>query len=178
VVEDGLASATTVLSKAVQVAQAAANAAQTTADEAVGAGTVSDSATDPAVDVAADGLWVAGPQVDLTSVAAGTLTLTGTGPQQDDNVLLATSPGTTFGEFRVVEIEGMTETTLFTGTFKAVLSPSVPNAGITNLSSEDVADFSAARTSTGAISYRLDVRQTTGPAILDLSLYIFARRAA
>ena len=108
------------------------------------------------------------------------LTINGTGPQQTDAVLIAGAPGPITGEFRVVEIVGASDTTVFTGLFN--VAPASFDAGeppvVTNRSVSDVSAFSSARTSTGSVSYRLDVRRTSGGALVsDLSLYLFARRA-
>jgi len=172
---DELLDQTLTLAVSTQAARSAANAAQTTADSALGAGTVSDAATDPAIDLTVTDEWVQGPQVDLTGVVAGNLTLTGTGPDTDADVSL--SGGTTAqGEFRVMEIDAGVETLVFTGTFSAWRNEEF--TAILNQSTSAVADFSEARTSTGAISYRIDARKTSGSAITSLSLYIYARRAA
>lgn len=156
-----------------QAAQSAANNAQATADAAGGGGTVSGAASNPVIDLP-DASWVNGPQVDLTGVVAGDLTLVGSGPQQDDDV--SVSVGATADiEWRVVEIDGMTETTVFTGTARA--RRTTGPATITNFASEELTAFSLARTNTGAISYRTDARATSG-SVLSLALYVFARRAA
>lgn len=158
-----------------QQAQAAANAAQQTADEALADGTVSGSATDPSVSVGLTTAWVPGPQVDLVGVVAGNLTITGTGPQQDADVAFVS--GTTFsGEFRVVEIDGMTETVLDVFSMSAYSTGS--NATVTNNSIAAVEAFNMPLTTTGSLSYRIDVRKTSGGELSDLLLYIFARRAA
>lgn len=164
---------------AAQAAQQAANNAQMTADEALADGTVSGSALDPAVTLTTVGAWVTGPQVDLTSVLAGNLRITGTGPQQDAFVYLSGSDPalTVSGEYRVQEIDGGIETTVFVGAFSAFQGGSDPNATISNDSAASVASFNDARTSTGAISYRVDARILSGNATIDdLDLYVYARR--
>lgn len=160
-----------------QQAQEAANNAQQTADEALADGTVSGSATDPSVDVN-PGPWTLGPQIDLTSVLAGTLTISGSGPQQDANVALSGDDGTSSWEFRVVEVVGGIDDVVFTGSFSADLFSGVTY--ITNTSASAVSSFSSARTSTGAVSYRIDARPSGGVglrSISDLLLYVYARRA-
>lgn len=160
-----------------QAAVAAANEAQTTADEALANGTTSGSASNPSVDILAAG-WVNGPQVDLTGVVAGDLTITGTGPQQDGDVTLSGSfPGSLSCEFRVVEIDGMTETTVYTGAFRVTISLD-ESVTVINDSASEVAAFVLARTSTGAISYRIDVQRLGSRDVGDLLTYIYARRAA
>lgn len=159
-----------------QIAQTAANDAQTTADEALGAGGTAGSATDPTVDITVGAGWITGPQVDLTGVVAGDLKITGSGPLQDSDVnLVAFGAASATYAWRIVEIDGMTETTVFTGAFTAnqITSPSV--ASVVNASSSAAASFVLARTNTGAISYRIDVESST-LTLQSLSLYVYARR--
>jgi hypothetical protein len=155
-----------------QAAQTAANNAQSSADGGAPF-TTSGSATGT-VEAGTSG-WQTGPQVDLTAAVVGDLTISGTGPQQDGSTI-ATQNIT--GDFRVVEIIGMAETTVFTGSGSIFAgSP----ATVLNNSSATVAAFSLARASTGAVSYRIDWQRTDGGALeagVDLPLYIFARRAA
>lgn len=161
---------------AAQAAAQAANQAQQTADDALANGTVSGSANDPSMTLAGTG-WVTGPQVDLASVLAGTLTIPGTGPQQDLDVTLSSVPGTFAGEYRIIEIDGVTETLVFTGNMSANQSLGEPTATVSNDSVADVAAFSDPAATTGAISYRLDARRTSGANLNDVYFYIYARRA-
>lgn len=170
---DGLVPDLTALADGVQVAQATGNAAQDTADLALGLGTVSGSATDPSIDLTTDGVWVEGPQVDLTSVLAGDLTITGSGPVQDDDVSMT---GLTEGEYRIVEDIGGVDTVLYTGLFTVVEKGSMPV--VKNVNTTDVAAFVSARSSTGAVTYRIDARKTSGSPVTSLALYVYARRAA
>lgn len=159
----------------VQGAAQAANDAQTTADEALGAGTVSGSNTDPVIDLISDGIWVFGPVVSLSSVLAGDLTFTGSGPIQDSDVDLV-GGSVALGDFRLVEVVGGVDTVLFTGSFSA--NGSIAPVTITNYDATGVAAFVSARSSTGAVNYRIDARKTSGAMINSLALYIYARRAA
>jgi len=159
-------------STAAQSAQQAANNAQETADAAGGTAT-SGSASNPSIDLPTLNAWVNGPVVNLTGVVAGNLTITGSGPQQDGDVSVAGTGAN--GEFRIVEIDGMTETTRFTGQMN-IRTFDGSTYTVTNLSSSEVQDFVEARTNTGAISYRIDARRTSGTAVSSLLLYIFARR--
>lgn len=167
----------TAQAEAVQSAAVAANQAQATADAAGGTAT-SGEATDPSINLTtAD--WVLGPQVDLTGLAAGTLTIIGTGPLQDSDVGTSNIPSTVACEFRVVEIVGGVDEVLFTGEF--TVQSYTDKFGqdttiVTNRSSTAVAAFSSARTSTGAVSYRIDARRLTNINVFDLQLYIVARR--
>lgn len=156
-----------------QQAQQAANTAQETADDALGAGTVSGYATNPSIDLLSGG-WVAGPQIDLTGVVAGTLTISGTGPQQDGDVAVSGSDGSMACEFRVVEVVGGVDTVLGTFTFSADLFTGA--SYITNTSGSAVAAFSAPRSTTGAVSYRIDAQKLGSNIVSSLLLYIYARR--
>lgn len=158
-----------------QIAQATANAALGVADTADGGGTVSGSANAPAVNISGE-TWVAGAQVDLTSVVAGDLTMTGSGPQKDDD-LVVTGSADFFGEVRAVEIDGLSETVVLSSTFRVSKASGVISGAFTSA----FADFISARTSTGAISYRLDARRqpsTNSSVVESLALYVYARRAA
>lgn len=159
------------VSQVAQAAQQAANVAQETADQAGGGTAVSGSSS--AIINPLGAAWVNGPQVDLTGVAAGNLTIDGTGPQQDDSM---SSTDNYYGQYRVVEIIGMVETVLFTGDYQVYLGNP---ATVLNQSAAAVAAFSSARISTGAVSYRLDANRTDGGIIvsLDLLLYLFVRRS-
>lgn len=157
------------VSAVAQAAQQAANEAQSTAD----GGTTTSGSASGSVAGGVSG-WQQGPQVDLTAAVVGDLQITGSGPQQDGSV---SSPDTISGEWRIVEIDGMTETTVFVGSYTIYAgSP----ATVLNDSAAAVAAFSLARTNTGAISYRIDAQRTdAGPDIdITLGLYIFSRRAA
>lgn len=168
------------LAEATQQAQTAANDAQATADSASGGGVVSASASDPDVNITGSG-WVAGPQVDLTGVVAGNLTITGSGPIQDANVGSNVVPTNISCEFRIVEIVIGVEEVVFTGTFTVrTYTDKITFENLTtvsNTSASAVSSFSLARTSTGDVSYRIDARKLSSPNVFNLLLYIFARRA-
>jgi len=162
---------------ATQVAQQAANDAQTTAD-----GTSASSGYASAT-VNLGSAWVPGPQVNLTGVVAGTLTIPGTGPQQTETVTMGGSKVGVSGEFRVVEIVSGVETTVYTGNLSVTrvynrYDEGLEAPSVNNLSAAEVGSFSLARTSTGAVSYRLDFRRTTGSlTVLDMGAYLYVRRA-
>lgn len=161
-----------------QNAQETANNAQTDADSAGGGTARSGSASDPAVTLPV-GVWVNGPQVDLTGVAAGTLTIPGSGPLQDDDVTLVGASGDLVSfEFRIVEVILGVDEVLFTGTATAYKEKSGGGSmtTIANGSSTDISAFSSARASTGDVSYRIDARCATR-SITSLLLYVFARRS-
>lgn len=157
-----------------QAAAQAANQAQTSADDP----TVKAGSATGSTDVGAS--WAAGAQVDLTGVIAGTLTLAGSGPIQTTSVE-SDSGRTIFGEWRIVEIAGGVDTVVFTGQFGATKTSSNPaeTPSINNTSATEAQEFSLAQTSTGAVSYRLDVRRTSSSGtIFNLGCYLFVRRAA
>lgn len=172
--------------QAANTAQQAANAAQSAADSAGGGTEKSGSATNPSITVSSTVSWTAGPIVSLTGVAAGDLTITGTGPQQDDNVTLTITninQVSFVGEFRVVEVIGGVDGTVF-GPFSMTASvaadPEAPGVYPALVFNTDIAAVSAvlsARVSTGAVDYRIDFRKTSGPTINSLLGYIYARRA-
>lgn len=160
----------------VEQIQAALQAAQA-AQAAVG-GLIpgnSGSASNPAVNLSG-GAWALGPTVSLSGVVAGTLTITGTGPAQDEDVS-QTPDGNINGEFRVVEVVGGIDDVVFTGLFGAN-SLSGSTSTIVNRSISEVSSFSMARASTGAVDYRIDAR-TVSPShsINSLELYLYVNRS-
>lgn len=160
------------------VAQQAA-AAQATADTATPTGAKSGDATADPVDASGSG-WVAGPQVNLTGVAAGNLTIPSSGPNQTNNTGVNALSGITgqfTGNWRIQEIlPGPVESTVFSGTYNAERDRD--DQGIENIvyNLTDTSTFSLARTSTGAVSYRLDIN-APGFDLTAVSLYLYTRRA-
>lgn len=172
-----VAQAATILSlsevvAALQASSQVAQQAQQTANDTLSGNTGSNTGV-----VTADGSWQEAAAVSLTGVSAGTLTIFGTGPIQSPEVRKL-SPGVANGDFRVVEVFGGVDEVLLTGTYSAASSgePDVPPL-VSNPSSQAVAALSSARTSTGTVGYRVDVRQNSGTLITDLSVYLFARRS-
>lgn len=159
------------VSTVAQAAQQAANQAQETADQSGGGTATSGSAYVTSNPI--DSSWVLGPVVNLTGVTAGDLQITGSGPQQEDTISSSVNYS---GQYRIVEIVGVTETTVFTGDYRVYAGNP---ATVLNQSATAVSAFNSSRTSTGAVSYRMDVNRTDGGIIvdLDLVLYLFVRRA-
>lgn len=155
-----------------QAAQQTANEALAVADAAGGGTVTSGSMTGSALPV--DMTWAQGPQVDLTGVVAGTLTIPGSGPLQDDSL---SSDVTISGQYRVVEIVGITETEVFNGGTYRVYAGSPQT--VLNETASIVTAFSAAATSTGAVSYRIDFNRTDGGAAspVTVAAYLYVRRA-
>lgn len=111
--------------------------------------------------------WVTGPVVNLTGVVAGTLTITGTGPTggiSDDDRAFS-------GQYRVVELAG--GTTVFTGDM------GISQYGVADNSASSVAAFTLSESTTGAVSYRMDVRRSGGPSGTSgtVDFYFYARRS-
>lgn len=155
-----------------QAAQQAANTAQETADTAGGGTALSGSETGTVNPTGV--VWSLGPVVALTGVAAGDLTITGSGPQQSDTIF---AEETVMGQFRIVEIVGGVDTAVFTGSY--TVYPGSP-ATVLNNSGAAVSAFTSARASTGSVSYRMDVNKTNPgvpPSPVDLDVYIFVRRS-
>lgn len=162
--------------QAAQAAQQTANQALEVADAAAGGGVVQSGSATQTVDASGE-VWIEGPLVALTGVSAGDLTISGSGPQQTSNVAMIGNPRTATTSFRIMEIVSGVETMVFLGSFSAAAPGALDTATITNLSNGAVAAFSSARSSTGAVDYRLDVQAIGSPEIVNLSLYLFVRRA-
>ncbi len=160
----------------VQAVQAAAAQAQATADAAGGGGGQSGFAT--ATLSVGSGGWSAGPQVDLTAVIAGNLTLAGTGPTAGGSTSVDTI-GDFTGQWRIVEIVGAVETVVFPGTFS--LGAQVdPDSGFTSYylyNTTDTTSVSIPQTSTGAVSYRMDLILDNPVSAFFVVANLYARRA-
>lgn len=151
-------------------------AAQGQADAAAGSPAQSGDALS-VINVPGGGSWAAGPQVNLAGVVAGSLSVINSGPSQITNTAVQT-PGSYTGNWRIQEIVGAVETTVYTGTFTAE-NWLEDLQTITNVSFlYNDADTSAAipgQVSVGAVSYRLDL---SSPDV-DLSTvqaYLYVRR--
>lgn len=117
--------------------------------------------------------------IPLTSVSAGNLALTGTGPSAVVGTTTMTGGNQTFFEYQIVEVSGG-DTVLFTGAFDVTdVTTDEPNQifSINHTSASAIAAFFAARTSTGSISYRIDVRKLSGANMTNMRLYLFVRRS-
>ncbi len=171
---------------AAQAAQQTANDAQTSADAGPSGTAVNGSATDAASTVSSTVTWVAAPTVNLTGVSAGNLTVPGSGPIQDGNVTVTITNvniAAHVGEYRIVEVIGGVDGTVY-GPFSYVAAPfSDPEtagsyaAQVINGDSAAVAAINDARSSTGAVDYRLDFRRVSGPTVVSLAGYLYARRS-
>lgn len=164
------------------IAQAQANTtvamqaaqAQATADTATGSGAQSGDATSSA-SALAGGAWTNGPQVNLAGVSAGNLTVQNSGPSQAA-ITAMNGFGAWTGNWRIQEIVGAIETTVFTGTFSMERYFEEFGAIIFLFNETDTGTFSSARASTGAVSYRLDIN-SPDVDVFDVNLYLYVRRA-
>lgn len=106
-------------------------------------------------------VWTNGPTVSLTGVAAGNLTIFGSGPTQDNSTgvnAISGVLGDFTGDWRIVEIVGAVETVVFSGFWHGERDRD--DAGIENIfyNTTDTSTVSIPATSTGAVDYRLDFR--------------------
>lgn len=157
---------------AAAAAAAAANQAQTDADSGGSATARSGSATGSA-SIFNTG-WMLGPTVNLLTVSAGNLTITGTGITAG----ALTDGSLVIGQFRVVELAG--GTTIFPGVGDSnTFSVSDGGVAMDPSTIASVAAFSLAEVTTGSVSYRMDVRRSGGPVggTADVDLYFYARRS-
>lgn len=108
---------------------------------------------------AAGATFTHGPVVNLTGVAAGNLTYPGTGPNQQNatDVNPSGGQGSFVGAWRIQEIISGVETTVFTGAYAAQrLRDDGSSPFVSILYNTSSTSGSIPRTTTGAISYRLD----------------------
>lgn len=134
--------------------------AQATADAAGGTGAQSGQAQGE-FSALTTSAWTHGPVVSLTSVAAGHLTIYGSGPTQDNNTGVNAISGILGnfddGQWRIVEVIGGVDTVVYTsGTYHAERDRD--DQGVENIlyNTADTSSVSIARSTTGAMDYRLD----------------------
>lgn len=125
--------------------------------------------------------WTHGPLVNLTGVAAGNLTFPGSGPTQNDStdVNPGGSQATFTGHWRIQEVIGAGETTVFTGDYVAQrLRDDGASPFVSVLYNTSNTGVSIPLATTGAIGYRLDLQAhdaTLGDFEVDacpLALYV------
>lgn len=129
------------------------------------------------VDVLGGTGWVAGPQVNLAGVVAGNLSIANSGPVQASGTIISGPPGDYTCSWRIQEIAGGPEVTVFTGSFTATISrDDVGNVAFVfnNSSAETTAPI--ARATVGAVDYRIDFNSPT-VSINGMEAYIYARRS-
>lgn len=107
--------------------------------------------------------WTLGPQVDLTGVVAGDLTIAGTSLQPISTTRLGAYPDEQYGMLRVVEVVGGVDTVVYGPapfiTGRDVDPDSIPYI----LNPATIGTFTDARSTTGAVSYRLDAKMDVTP---------------
>lgn len=168
-----------ILALTTQINTALQQAAQAQATADAGGGTTAKSGQNTSALNPNGSTWILGPVVALTGVVAGNLTVTGSGPYQ-----LSSTTIDDFGQFsgnwRIMEIIGGVETGVFLGTYIAVHNtpPEQADSGVLYqlYNQTDTTSFSLARTSTGAVSYRLDIN-LPGTDATQVGIYIYVRRA-
>lgn len=119
--------------------------------------------------------------VALAGVVAGNLTIPGTGPSQIVGTTAMTGGNYVEAEYDVVEVVSGVDTVVFTGTFNVTdVTGDEPYQifQVSHTSAAAVAAFTSARTSTGTMDYRLDVRRVSGASMTGMRFYLFVRRAA
>lgn len=177
---DALAAAINANTASVQATTNAAQAvavAQAEADAASGSAAQSGDAL-LTVNVPAGGAWVSGPVVALAGVPAGNLSAINSGPRQIATTSMQ-SVGSFVGSYRIVEVIGGVDTVVFTGQFACdqYYEDTIPSSSFVSLyNTEDTSQFSAARVTTGAMEYRLDI-SSPDVALTDVSLYLYVRRS-
>lgn len=162
------------VSAAAQQAQTTANNAQQSADEG---GTAKSGSSNAVVNIPATTAWNIGPIVNLTGVIAGDLTINGTGPQQTSEVSMSGGTSAQVFNFRVVEVISGVDDVIFSGQCLVQNFGSPAATTVTNNNVQEIQDFSMARASTGAVSYRIDFQGNGVRSVSNLLLYVFARRA-
>lgn len=162
-----------------QAAQAAATAAQTQANNALTVADAGGSSGAQSGSTTVNGLtigtvWLDGPQVDLTSVLAGNLSFTVSfiGAQASG------SPVGDTGHYRIQQIVGSVETTVFTG--NVIITPVITGIigwllVITDQSTVGWSGVNFPESSTGSVSYRLDFKLDTLTYLVSTAT-IYARR--
>jgi hypothetical protein len=121
---------------------------------------------------------VAGPVVNLAGVVAGNLSAVNSSPRQVPPSYVS-KRGAFTAFYRIVEVVLGVDTVVFTGQFSAerYQDDTVPPSDFINLYNQtDTSTFSAARVTTGAISYRMDV-SSPDVELQNVQLYLAVRRA-
>lgn len=119
--------------------------------------------------------WVLGPVVNLTGVVAGNVTVPGSGLYSKAGTTAFF--GDTNGQVRLVEIIGGVDT-IIGGPWNFTISRVDPNpSGAVYVgNAAEINTFTQARTTTGAVSYRIDARMLDGD-VNNIDLKLYARRS-
>lgn len=122
--------------------------------------------------------WLLGPVVNLTGVVAGDLTIPGTGFQPVAGVTTQNRQGIIEGDMRLVEIVGGVDEVISTGwRWTAVRDAADPASTPYIINSGFIPGFTQARTSTGAVSYRLDAKADAPFLLNDVKMYLYVKRS-
>lgn len=148
--------------------------------DAAGGGSVRSGSSTAIYGLSGTGFTAAG-QVDLTTVSAGNLTIPGSGPSVLYGSTSMSGGSVLNGEYRIIEVDnGVDNGTVFTGTFFVTdVTTDEPQQVLimSHTSAPDVSAFSDPRTTTGNVSYRVEVRRVSGAIMSGMRFYLFARRA-
>lgn len=119
--------------------------------------------------------------VNLTSVSAGNLALTGTGPSAVVGTTTMTGGMNTTFQYQIIEVVGGIDgDTVFTGAFDVTdVTTDEPSQifSVNHTSAAAIASFFDARATTGTISYRVEVRKVSGANMTNMRFYLFVRRS-
>jgi len=122
--------------------------------------------------------WTLGPQVDLTGVVAGDLTITGTSLQGVSTTRLSVPTELQDGQLRIVEVVGGVDTVVGGPWLFQTFRDENPNSVPAFLNPPEIASFTAARTTTGAVSYRMDTIMDVNPIeMVDVRHYLLVKRS-
>lgn len=157
-----------------QATQTLAATAQQTAD--AGGGTGAKSGQDVQTVTLTSTSFTTVATVALTGVAAGNLTIQGSGPNQLDATTLSIS-GTFTGNWQIVENPG--SVVVYSGSYTAQrYYDSELGATVVILwNNVDTSTVSIARTTTGAITYLLQMTAPAGVTVGAVQAYLYVRRS-
>lgn len=120
--------------------------------------------------------WVPGPQVDLTGVVAGDVTISSSGLYPDSGTTF-NQVGERFGSVRLIEIDGMTEAVIG-GPWNMKVERDELFGTVFVLNAPELNTFTLARTNTGTIGYRLEYNMTEPADLLEnVPAKMFVRRS-
>lgn len=157
-----------------QATQTLAANAQQTADAGVSTG--AKSGQDVQIVTLSSTSFTTVATVALTGVAAGNLTIQGSGANQLDSTTLSIS-GIFTGNWQIVENPGAT--VVYSGSYTAQgFYDSELGATVVNLwNNVDTSTVSIARTTTGSITYLLQMTAPAGVTVGAVQAYLYVRRS-
>lgn len=126
------------------------------------------------VDMSVPPNWVLGPVVNLTGVVAGDLTIPGSGLFSKSTTTSLT--GERQGQLRVVEIVSGVDTVIGgPWTFTVTRPDPNPASPVYIGNPAEIPVFTSARSTTGAVSYRIDTQMLDGD-VNNIDVKLYARR--